>query len=129
MPDSSQFVLHVLQGTLQFDHLVRAAIGRRSHHARHSGTVDRVLCSTAGTSATPAHLGVLSGEARGEAVGLYERRRVFLAVQGDLVGVHCGELRVFAVLDDVMAKLRSFLTSGRSSPTSSLVSGWTLSTM
>ena len=38
------------QGTLQFFHLVRAgaAIGPRSHLARHSSTVDRVLCSTTG---------------------------------------------------------------------------------
>ena len=56
-----------------------------------------------------AQLGVLSGEASGEAVGLYPRRRVFLAVQGDWPGVHCGELRVPAVLDDVMPNLRSLL--------------------
>ena len=62
MPGSSQFLLqfdHLVlqceavrlaerQGTLQFVHLVRAAIGRRSHQARHSNTVDRVLCSPTG---------------------------------------------------------------------------------
>ena len=76
-----------------------------------------------------AQLGVLSGEASGEAVGLYPRRRVFLAVQGDRPGVQDGELRVTVVLDDVMANLASLLKSEQICSTSALVSGWTLSTM
>ena len=50
------------------------------------------MCSVAPMQISAAQLGVLSGEASGEAVGLYPRRRVFLAVQGDWPGVQDGEL-------------------------------------
>ena len=67
------------------------------------------MCSVAPMQISPAQLGVLSGEASGEAVGLYPRRRVFLAVQGDWPGVQDGELWLTAVLDAVMANLASLL--------------------